>query len=96
MTVIDFAARYNVDPLYQQGITGKGRTVGIVTLANFTRGDVFASHAVTPRYRRGGVGDWFKISLTVAPRASFVPVLPLSDERPGRARVKRVERHRRG
>jgi hypothetical protein len=24
------------------------------------------------------------------------PVLPLSDERPGRARVKRVERHRRG
>jgi hypothetical protein len=26
LTVIDFAARYNVDPLYQQGITGKGRT----------------------------------------------------------------------
>jgi kumamolisin len=41
LTVTDFAARYDVAPLYQQGITGKGRTLGIVTLANFTPSDVF-------------------------------------------------------
>jgi hypothetical protein len=38
LTVTDFAARYNVDPLYQQGITGKGGALGIVTFANFTPG----------------------------------------------------------
>jgi kumamolisin len=42
LTVSDFAARYDVTPLYGQGITGKGRTLGIVTLANFTPSDVFA------------------------------------------------------
>jgi kumamolisin len=42
LTVTDFAARYNVDPLYNQGITGKGGALGIVTFANFTPGDVFA------------------------------------------------------
>jgi kumamolisin len=42
LTVTDFAARYDVTPLYEQGITGKGRTLGIVTLANFTPSDVFA------------------------------------------------------
>jgi subtilase family serine protease len=42
LTVTDFAARYNVDPLYNQGITGKGGTLGIVTFANFTPDDVFA------------------------------------------------------
>ena len=42
LTVADFAARYNVDPLYQQGVTGKGRTLGIVTLASFTPSDAFA------------------------------------------------------
>ena len=41
LTVTDFAARYNVDPLYQHGITGKGQTLGIVTLAGFTQSDVF-------------------------------------------------------
>lgn len=41
LTVTDFAARYNVDPLYQQGITGAGRTLGIVTLASFTPSDAF-------------------------------------------------------
>jgi kumamolisin len=42
LTVTDFAARYDVTPLYERGITGKGRTLGIVTLANFTPSDVFA------------------------------------------------------
>jgi subtilase family serine protease len=42
LTVTDFATRYNVKPLYEQGITGQSRTVGIVTLANFTPSDVFA------------------------------------------------------
>lgn len=42
LTVADFAARYDVQPLYQDGISGKGRTVGIVTLASFTPSDAFA------------------------------------------------------
>ena len=41
LTVADFAARYNVTPLYTRGITGKGRTLAIVTLASFTPTDVF-------------------------------------------------------
>jgi kumamolisin len=41
-TVTDFATHYDVTPLYERGITGKGRTLGIVTLANFTPSDVFA------------------------------------------------------
>lgn len=42
LTVKDFAALYDVNPLYAEGITGKGSTVGIVTLAGFTPSDVFA------------------------------------------------------
>src|SRR5262249_13951087 len=42
LTVVDLAARYNINPLYQQGITGQGRTIGIVTLASFTPSDAFA------------------------------------------------------
>jgi kumamolisin len=42
LTVSDFATEYDVAPLYKHGITGKGRTIGIVTLANFTPSDVFA------------------------------------------------------
>jgi subtilase family serine protease len=42
LTVKDFGTLYDVNPLYAKGITGKGRTVGIVTLANFTPSDVFA------------------------------------------------------
>jgi kumamolisin len=42
LTVTDFAARYDVQPLYQEGISGNGRTVGIVTLASFTPSDAFA------------------------------------------------------
>ena len=41
LTVKDFATLYDVNPLYAKGITGKGRTVGIVTLANFTPSDAF-------------------------------------------------------
>lgn len=41
LTVADFAARYNVTPLYTRGITGKGRTLAIVTLASFTPNDAF-------------------------------------------------------
>jgi kumamolisin len=42
LTVKDFGTLYDVNPLYAKGITGKGRTVGIVTLANFTPSDAFA------------------------------------------------------
>jgi kumamolisin len=41
-TVTDFADYYDVNPLYQRGITGKGTTIGIVTLAAFTPSDAFA------------------------------------------------------
>jgi kumamolisin len=42
LTVTDFANRYDVQPLYQNGVSGKGRTIGIVTLASFTPSDAFA------------------------------------------------------
>ncbi len=38
-TVGDVANMYNVNPLYQRGITGAGSTVAIVTLANFDPAD---------------------------------------------------------
>jgi kumamolisin len=41
LTVLDFAQYYNVNPLYKAGITGKGTTIGIVTLAAFTPSDAF-------------------------------------------------------
>jgi subtilase family serine protease len=41
-TVTDFAQYYDVDPLYHAGLSGQGRTVGIVTLAAFTPSDAFA------------------------------------------------------
>jgi subtilase family serine protease len=34
LTPEDFAKLYHVDPLYEQGATGAGRTIGIVTLAS--------------------------------------------------------------
>jgi kumamolisin len=40
-TVTDFAEYYDVEPLYKEGITGKGRTVGIITFASFTPSDAF-------------------------------------------------------
>ena len=41
LTVTDFAAQYDVKPLYSQGITGKGRTVGIMTFASLVPSDPF-------------------------------------------------------
>lgn len=38
-TVGDVANFYNVNPLYDRGITGKGSTIGIVTLSNFDPAD---------------------------------------------------------
>jgi kumamolisin len=40
-TVLDYAQYYDLDPLYRQGLTGKGRTIGIVTLASFTQSDAY-------------------------------------------------------
>jgi kumamolisin len=42
LTVQDFAKLYDVNPLYKRGVTGQGRTLGIMSLANFTPSDVFA------------------------------------------------------
>ncbi len=42
LTVADFASYYNVLPLYSKGITGAGRTLGIMTLASFTPSDAYA------------------------------------------------------
>ncbi|MDE2460642.1 MAG: S8/S53 family peptidase [Gammaproteobacteria bacterium] len=41
-TVGDVANFYQVNPLYQAGIKGQGQTVGIMTLANFRKADVYA------------------------------------------------------
>lgn len=41
-TVGDFANQYNVSPLYAAGLDGRGRTLGIVTLANFLPADAQA------------------------------------------------------
>lgn len=41
-TVGDVANFYNVNPLYQHGITGQGATIGVVTLANFLPADAEA------------------------------------------------------
>lgn len=41
LTVTDFANQYDVQPLYNRGVSGNGRTIGIVTLASFTPSDAF-------------------------------------------------------
>jgi subtilase family serine protease len=41
-TVGDVANLYNINPLYNAGVTGAGRTIGIATLANFDPADAFA------------------------------------------------------
>jgi subtilase family serine protease len=38
----DYAARYDVNPLYQVGLTGRGTTLAIVTLANFKTSDTLS------------------------------------------------------
>jgi kumamolisin len=40
-TVTDFANYYNVNPLYQRGVSGSGTKLAILTLANFTPSDAF-------------------------------------------------------
>jgi subtilase family serine protease len=42
LTVTDFAGLYDVQPLYGLGVSGRGRTVGIMTLASFTPSDAYA------------------------------------------------------
>jgi kumamolisin len=42
LTVTDFAKLYDVEPLYSQGISGRGQTIGIMSLANFTPSDAYA------------------------------------------------------
>lgn len=41
-TTVDFGEYYDVDPLYDHGISGRGRTIGIVTFASFTPSDAYA------------------------------------------------------
>ena len=42
LSVLDFAAQYDVQPLYNAGVNGTGSTLAIVTLAAFTPSDAFA------------------------------------------------------
>ena len=42
LTVADFEQYYDVQPLIAKGVSGAGRTLGIVTLAAFTPSDAFA------------------------------------------------------
>jgi kumamolisin len=42
LTVTDFAGLYDVTPLYAQGISGRGQTVGIMTFAALTPSDPFS------------------------------------------------------
>lgn len=41
LTVQDFVEQYDVQPLYDRGINGTGRTLAIMTLASFTPSDAF-------------------------------------------------------
>ena len=40
-TTLDLAAKYNINPLYAKGLTGAGRTIGIVTLAGYDQSDAY-------------------------------------------------------
>jgi kumamolisin len=61
LTVADFAQQYGVLPLYNHHIVGTGKTVGIMTFANFTPSDAFVY--------------WSAVGLTVNPnRITVVPV----------------------
>jgi kumamolisin len=53
LTVTDFASLYDVGPLYDHGASGRGRTIGILSLAGFTPSDAFAY--------------WSAVGLTVNP-----------------------------
>jgi kumamolisin len=41
-TTADLAKQYNITPLYNAGITGAGKTIGIATLAAYRQSDAFA------------------------------------------------------
>jgi len=61
-TVNDFAAKYNVTPLYAKGVTGAGKTIGIATLAGYSQSDAYAY--------------WSQVGVSVNPsRITDVPVL---------------------
>ena len=61
-TVNDLAAKYNVNPLYAKGVTGAGKTIGIMTLAGYSQADAYSY--------------WSQIGLTVSPtRITDVKVL---------------------
>lgn len=71
-TVLDLAAKYNVNPLYAAGVTGAGKTIGIATLAGYRQSDAF--------------GYWNALGLkTSASRITDVLVDggPLPDDGPG-------------
>jgi subtilase family serine protease len=40
-TVADYAQYYDVNPLYKQGLTGRGATLAILTFASFIQGDAY-------------------------------------------------------
>lgn len=41
-TVADLARQYNITPLYNAGVTGAGKTIGIATLAAYRQSDAYA------------------------------------------------------
>ncbi len=71
-TVLDLAAKYNINPLYAKGLTGAGRTIGILTLAGYDQSDAYAY--------------WNQLGLAVSP-TRITDVLvdggPLPDDGPG-------------
>lgn len=71
-TVLDLAAKYNVNPLYSAGVTGAGKTIGIATLAGYRQSDAY--------------GYWDALGLNVA-RNRITDVLvdggPLPADGPG-------------
>lgn len=71
-TVLDLAAKYNINPLYARGLTGAGKTIGIATMAGYNQSDAYTY--------------WGQIDLTVSPnRIVDVPVDggPLPADGPG-------------
>jgi kumamolisin len=70
LTVADFAKYYDVLPFSAKGVTGSGRTIGIVTLANFTPSDAFTywsalGPTVNPGRIDGGPGAPSDVSASV-------------------------------
>jgi kumamolisin len=67
-TVADLAQYYDVMPLYKHGISGEGRTIGIVTLAAFTSSDASGSDETTLDVEQsGGLAPGAKIIVYQAP-----------------------------